>query len=123
MHVTLALLATSHSHCSSTPSSTRRCPQSSKPRSRRPVAVGLMIGFGRTVAIVAPIFTGYLLELGWTPADAYVLFAGALVLAGIATLLLDLTYRGRSEDPETPEVRAALEHVTPRLSEDVLRDR
>ena len=82
------------------------------PAAVRGTAVGLMIGFGRTVAIVAPIFTGYLLELGWTPADAYIVFAGALVVAGIATLLLDLTYRGRSEDPETPEARSVPEHVT-----------
>ena len=57
--------------------------------------------------------TGYLLAQGWTPVDAYVFFAGALVVAGIATLLLDLTYRGRSEDSETPEARAVPEQVTP----------
>ncbi len=50
-----------------------------------------------------PIFTGYLLQLGWRPARVYVLFGVGLVVAAIATLLLDLTYRGRSEDPETPE--------------------
>jgi len=77
------------------------------PAAVRGAAVGLMIGFGRGVAILAPIFTGYLLQLGWTPADAYILFGVGLVVAGIATLLLDLTYRGRSEDPETPETRAA----------------
>ena len=71
----------------------------------RGTAVGLMIGFGRAVAIVAPILTGYLLAAGWAPADAYVLFGGGLIVAGVATLLLDLTYRGRSEDPETPEAR------------------
>jgi MFS family permease len=76
------------------------------PAAVRGTAVGLMIGFGRAVAIVAPIFTGYLLEFGWTPADAYLFFAGVLIVAGVSTLFLDLTYRGRSEDPETPEARA-----------------
>jgi MFS family permease len=75
------------------------------PAAVRGTAVGFMIGFGRAVAIVAPIFTGYLLAAGWAPADAYLLFGGGLVVAGVATLLLDLTYRGRSEDPETPEER------------------
>ncbi len=84
-----------------------------------------MIGFGRAVAIIAPIFTGYLLELGWTPKDAYLLFGGALVVAGIATLLLDLTYRGRSEDPETPEARSVPartpRHGPPARSEEIIR--
>ena len=59
-----------------------------------------MIGFGRGVAILVPIFTGYLLRAGWSPQDAYELFAAALVVAGISALLLDLTYRGRSEDAD-----------------------
>jgi MFS family permease len=95
------------------------------PAAVRGTAVGLMIGFGRAIAIVAPIFTGYLLELGWTPADAYLLFGGALVLAGLSTLLLDLTYRGRSEDPETPEAPAVpapeRQRVTPSRSEEIVR--
>jgi hypothetical protein len=33
----------------------------------RDAGVGLMIGFGRGVAILAPIFTGFLLKAGWTP--------------------------------------------------------
>jgi benzoate transport len=95
------------------------------PAAVRGTAVGLMIGFGRAIAIVAPIFTGYLLELGWTPADAYLLFGGALVVAGISTLLLDLTYRGRSEDPETPEAPAVpapeRPRVAPSRSEEIVR--
>jgi benzoate transport len=96
------------------------------PAAVRGTAVGLMIGFGRAVAIVAPILTGYLLDLGWTPADAYVFFGAGLILAGIATLLLDLTYRGRSEDPETPEARAVpvqkrQRAVAPAASEEALR--
>ncbi len=70
------------------------------PTVERGTGVGLMIGFGRGVAILAPIFTGYLLRAGWSPQDAYKLFAALLVVAGISTLLLDYTYRGRSEDPD-----------------------
>jgi benzoate transport len=77
----------------------------------RGTGVGLMIGFGRGVAILAPIFTGYLLKAGWTPQGAYQLFAAVLILSGIATLLLDRTYSGRSENPETPEApRELLQH-------------
>jgi hypothetical protein len=61
-----------------------------------------MIGFGRGVAILAPIFTGYLLKSAWTPQDIYQFFAAVLVVAGIATVLLDRTYRGRSENPDLP---------------------
>ena len=62
-----------------------------------------LIGFGRAVAILAPIFTGYMLTAGWTPQIAYQFFGGVLVVAGIAVILLDWTYRGHSEDPDTPE--------------------
>jgi MFS family permease len=73
------------------------------PTVHRGAGVGLMIGFGRGVAILAPIFTGYLLRAGWTPQGTYQLFAVVLIVAGVSTILLDRTYRGRSEDPETPE--------------------
>lgn len=95
------------------------------PAAVRGTAVGFMIGFGRAVAILAPILTGYLLKAGWTPADAYVFFGGGLVVAGVATLLLDLTYRNRSEDPETPEARAVpvqrRQPVAASASEEILR--
>lgn len=70
------------------------------PAAVRGTGVGLMIGFGRAAAIIAPIFTGYLLKAGWAPDTVYQLFAGLLIVAGIATLLLDGSYRGYSEDPE-----------------------
>jgi benzoate transport len=73
------------------------------PTVARGTGVGLMIGFGRAVAILAPIFTGYMLTAGWTPQIAYQFFGGVLVVAGIAVILLDWTYRGHSEDPDTPE--------------------
>jgi benzoate transport len=77
------------------------------PTAARGTGVGLMIGFGRAVAILAPIFTGYMLKAGWTPLIAYQFFGGVLVLAAIATLMLDRTYRNRSENPETPEAAMA----------------
>lgn len=73
------------------------------PTAVRGAGVGLMIGFGRAVAILVPIFTGYLLKSGWTPQGTYQFFAAVLVVAGVATILLDRTYRGYSENPETPE--------------------
>ncbi|GAA4472596.1 MFS transporter [Rhodococcus olei] len=73
------------------------------PAAVRGTGVGLMIGVGRLVSIVAPILTGYLLDGGWTPEKLYYLFAGVLVVAGVFMFALDRTYRGRSENPETPE--------------------
>ena len=73
------------------------------PTAARATGVGLMIGFGRGVAILAPIFTGYMLKAGWSPTDAYRFFAGALAAAGVAVWLLDATYRGRSEDADAIE--------------------
>jgi benzoate transport len=84
------------------------------PTSVRGTGVGLMIGFGRGVAILAPIFTGYLLKSAWTPQDIYQFFAAVLVVAGVATVLLDRTYRGRSENPDLP-VEAAKEAAAPAL--------
>jgi MFS family permease len=84
------------------------------PTSVRGTGVGLMIGFGRGVAILAPIFTGYLLKSAWTPQDIYQFFAAVLVVAGVATVLLDRTYRGRSENPDLP-AEAAKEAAAPAL--------
>ena len=78
------------------------------PTAARATGVGWMIGFGRGVAILAPIFTGHMLKAGWTPTVAYQFFGGVLAVAGIATWLLDRTYRGRTEDADAlvQEVRA-----------------
>lgn len=70
------------------------------PAAVRGTGVGWMIGFGRGVAILAPIFTGYVLKAGWTPHNVYQLFAGVLALAGLAVWLFDMTYRHHPEDPE-----------------------
>ena len=80
----------------------------------RGTGVGLMIGFGRGVAILAPIATGYMLASGWTPALVYQLFGGVLLVSALAALLLDRSYRGRSENPETPDalaIKAARPHA------------
>jgi len=79
------------------------------PAAVRGTGVGWMIAFGRALAIIAPIFTGYLLKGGWKPADVYQLFAAVLIVAGVSTFALDFTYRGRSENPETPEAPAGAE--------------
>ena len=69
----------------------------------RGTGVGLMIGFGRGVAILAPIGTGYMLAAGWTPGVLYQFFGGILIVSALAALLLDRSYRGMSENPETPD--------------------
>ncbi|MFC9358868.1 MFS transporter [Rhodococcus sp. NPDC057014] len=76
------------------------------PAAIRGTGVGVMIGVGRLISIVAPILTGYLLKLGWAPVDLYRLFGAVLVLAGVFVFLLDRSYRGLSENPETPETVA-----------------
>src|SRR5262249_12438951 len=79
------------------------------PTTARGAGVGLMIGIGRGVAILAPILTGYLLKAGWTPQAMYQLFAGFFVVASAAIFMLDRTYRGRSENPDAPEALLASE--------------
>lgn len=76
------------------------------PSAARATGVGWMIGCGRTVSVIAPILTGYLLELGWTPKGLYMLFGGVLVLAGLAVWLLDRTFR--REPAAAPAVETAL---------------
>lgn len=77
----------------------------------RATGVGLMIGFGRGVAILAPLVAGYLISGGWSPDRIYLIFGGVLALASGAVVMLDITYRGRSEDPESLEVGAQLARV------------
>lgn len=75
------------------------------PTTARGAGVGLMIGIGRGVAIIAPIATGYLLKAGWTPQGMYQMFAAFFVVASIAIFSLDRSYRGRSENPDAPQAR------------------
>nr|WP_068161756.1 MFS transporter [Rhodococcus phenolicus] len=83
------------------------------PAAVRATGVGLMIGVGRLVSIVAPILTGYLLDGGWTPETLYYLFGAVLVVAGLFMFGLDRTYRGRSENPETPDAPASDDRIAP----------
>ncbi|MDQ0559106.1 benzoate transport [Rhizobium mesoamericanum] len=65
----------------------------------RGTGVGMMIGFGRGVAILAPLLTGYMLSNYWTPVDAYRFFAIVMALAAVATAGLHLTYRNSRISP------------------------
>lgn len=62
------------------------------PAIARGTGVGLMIGFGRSIAVVAPIWTGYMLASGWTPPVVYQFFGGVLAVAAFAIVYLDRTY-------------------------------
>lgn len=59
----------------------------------RGTGVGFMIGFGRGVAILAPLFTGYMLSGIWTPVDAYRFFGVVMILSALAAVGLHLTFR------------------------------
>ncbi|ROZ52904.1 MFS transporter [Rhodococcus sp. WS1] len=74
------------------------------PAATRGTGVGWMIGCGRTVAIVAPILTGYLLDAGWAPKNLYLLFSAAIFFAGVAVFLLDLSFRTRVERHDQTEM-------------------
>lgn len=54
----------------------------------RGTAVGLMLGFGRAVSVLVPVWTGYMLTFGWTPAQLYRLYGGVLAVAAVFVLLL-----------------------------------
>ncbi|QZS52442.1 MFS transporter [Rhodococcus opacus] len=69
------------------------------PAAARGTGVGWMIGCGRTISILAPILTGYLLDLGWTPNGLYMAFSAVLVSAGTAVWLLDVTFRSHANPP------------------------
>ncbi|MCL4671132.1 MFS transporter [Burkholderia pseudomallei] len=67
------------------------------PAIARGTGVGLMIGFGRSIAVVAPIWTGYMLASGWTPPVVYQFFGAVLGVAALAIVLLDRTYTRKNE--------------------------
>ncbi|RQS66627.1 MFS transporter [Burkholderia sp. Bp8963] len=64
----------------------------------RGTAVGLMIGFGRAVSVVVPIWTGYMLTLGWTPSMLYRVFGAVLGTAAVFVLLLDRANTAQTAD-------------------------
>ena len=66
------------------------------PSIARSTGVGLMIGFGRSIAVAVPVWTGYMLAHGWTPLHLYRFFGAVLAIAAVAILVLDRSYaRGR----------------------------
>ncbi len=67
------------------------------PTAARATGVGWMIGFGRTMGILAPIVAGYLLAAGLTPRTLYMIFGALFALAGIAAIMLHRTYAGESD--------------------------
>jgi hypothetical protein len=73
-----------------------------------------MIEYGCALAIFGPIFNGYLLKGEWTRQGTYQSFTAIIVVAGIATMLLDRIYRKWSENREAPE--APMELSEPALS-------
>ena len=64
------------------------------PTAIRASAVGLMMGFGRVVAFLAPNLAAFMLTRGLTPPQVYMVYGAVLVVAGVAVLLLHRTYRG-----------------------------
>lgn len=66
------------------------------PTAARATGVGWMIGFGRTMGIIAPIVAGYLLNAGLTARTLYMIFGALFALAGVAAIALHRTYAGES---------------------------
>lgn len=64
------------------------------PTTIRASAVGLMMGFGRAVAFLAPNIAAFLLNRGLTPPNVYQVYGVVLFVSGIAVYLLHQTYRG-----------------------------
>jgi len=59
---------------------------------QRVTALGWGIGMGRVGAILSPLVAGRLIDASWKPADLYLLFATAFVIAAMAVWFM----RGRS---------------------------
>ncbi|OLS63596.1 4-hydroxybenzoate transporter PcaK [Pseudomonas putida] len=55
---------------------------------QRVTALGWGIGVGRIGAILSPLVAGGLIDAHWQPADLYLLFAGAFLLAALAVRLM-----------------------------------
>lgn len=60
----------------------------SYPASVRSTGAGWAIGIGRAGAILAPMATGALLDVGWTPQAIYVGVAGVVLIATVALFFL-----------------------------------
>lgn len=66
------------------------------PAAVRGTAVGLMIGFGRAVSVLVPIWTGHMLSVGWTPPMLYRVFGVVLAVAAVLVVMLDRASRQAS---------------------------
>lgn len=64
------------------------------PTAVRVSAIGLMLGFGRTVAFLAPNVGAFMLARGLTASEVYVVFGCLLGLGGLLVHVLHRTYRG-----------------------------
>jgi benzoate transport len=64
------------------------------PTGIRAAAVGLMMGFGRIVAFLAPNIAALLLAQGLTPPAVYQVYGVVLAVSGVAVFLLHRTYSG-----------------------------
>lgn len=78
------------------------------PTGIRASAVGLMMGFGRIVAFLAPNIAAFLLAQGLKAPDVYQVFGVVLAVSGLAIILLHKSYRGaHSLDAMQLEAKAA----------------
>ncbi len=67
------------------------------PTAARGTGVGWMVGFGRIVAILAPIVAGYLIAGGVATQTLYQAFGVVLAIGGLLVLALHRTFAGQSE--------------------------
>ena len=84
------------------------------PTAIRASAVGLMMGFGRVVAFLAPNIAAFLLARGLSAPNVYQVYGVVLALAAVSVWLLHRTYSGEhAEDAMQVEARAMarLDHV------------
>ena len=63
------------------------------PVAQRVTGLGWAIGIGRAGAIASPLVAGSLIDLHWSPAALYLLFAMAFVVAAMIVVLLSLRAR------------------------------
>ncbi|MCA1005723.1 MFS transporter [Rhodococcus hoagii] len=68
----------------------------------RATGYGMIIGLGRLAAVVSPILGGMLLDRGWSPSSAIVLFSVPLALAAVACFILDRIVKRDSDAEATP---------------------
>jgi hypothetical protein len=80
------------------------------PTAVRASAVGLMMGFGRVIAFLAPNIAAFMLTRGLTPPQVYMVYGVVLALSGVAVLFLHRTYKGANAmDAMQLETQRALE--------------